>query len=303
MINSDIKLLLINLRAPLIIRKPEIASSFLRGKSHLELLAMTFLEVALIVLLGSTLIQAEPNSASITLEPGKEVRLNAGKNAGEILVFVPTDYNDQLTWPIVFFYHGMGGQLSTNWLQAVTEGKGFVLVSIEYTKQADDKMTPPEYRAFLQKEVENLAYVRHFLQGKLNIDPKKTILAGISKGGWQAGNIFASRPQLAVAGIITLAGNHAWVPETPLLMKGKYVYIGAGETDENLPAALRSVQYFKNRGAEVTAEIYKGRGHEVDPNAVKLKKWFSDLRLRLNQSSPIASNKYNDDTRDANSGN
>jgi predicted esterase len=259
--------------------------------------------INLIVLLGSTGIQAEPNSASLKFEPGKEVRLNAGKNAGEILVFVPSDYNDQQTWPVIFFYHGMGGQLSTKWLQAVTESKGFVIVSVEYTAVDDDKMRPAEYRIFLQKEVENMAYVRHFLQGKLNIDPKKTILAGISKGGWQVGNIFASRPQLAVAGVITLAGNHAWVPEMLYLMKGKYVYVGAGETDENLAAALRSVQYFKNRGAEVTAEIYKGRGHEVDPNAMKLKKWFSDLRLKLNQSPQIASNNNQRHTSDSNSSN
>lgn len=231
----------------------------------------------------ATIGRAEPNTAIPTFEPGKEVRLNIGKPMGEILVYVPSDYNDDCNWPAIFYYHGQGGQLSTQWLQTATGGKGFVIVSMDFVPTITEKLKPPQYRAYLQQEIKNIAYARHRLQERLKIDPKMTILAGASRGGWLVADIFSIRPQLAAATTILCAGYHPWLSEGNLSFAGKYVYIGDGETDLNLEPAKKAKRYFETRDAEVTFEVYSGLGHQIKPDAPKLMKWFSDLRTELNQ--------------------
>jgi predicted esterase len=109
-----------------------------------------------------------------------------------------------------------------------------------------------------------------------------TILAGSSRGGWLVADIFLLRPQLAAAAVIAIAGYNNWLPENASPLMGKYVYIGAGETDQNLEPAKKAARYFTNRKADVIFEIYAGLGHQINPNAPKLQKWFSDLRGKLN---------------------
>jgi predicted esterase len=109
-------------------------------------------------------------------------------------------------------------------------------------------------------------------------------LSGSSRGGWLAADIFNFRPQLAAATVIICAGYQEWLIKEDQSFAGKYVYIGAGETDENLGAAKRAIKYFANHEAEVAFEVYAGWGHKMKPDSQKLQNWFSDLRGKLNQS-------------------
>ena len=239
----------------------------------------------IILAAAASAAMAEPNSVQPVLEPGKEVRLDAGKPAGEILVFVPSDYNDDCNWPAIYYYHGQGGKLGTKWLQTATGGKGFVIVSLEFLPTNSEKLTQMQYRAYVEREIKNLASVRHFLQGKLRIDPKITVLAGISLGGWLAADIFSFRPQLAAAAVVTCSGYHYWMGDATASYTGKYVYVGAGETDGNLEPAKMAAKYFGNHNADVMLEIYPGLGHNINPNSPKMQKWFSDLRSNLSQAA------------------
>ncbi|MCX5632300.1 MAG: hypothetical protein NTW93_01270 [Phycisphaerae bacterium] len=81
------------------------------------------------------------------------------------------------------------------------------------------------------------------------------------------------------------AGYNDWVPVDAASLAGRYVYIGAGETDQNLEAAKKANRYFTNRNADVTFEIYPGLGHQINPKAPKLLKWFSDLRSSFNRTA------------------
>ncbi|MCX5632299.1 MAG: hypothetical protein NTW93_01265 [Phycisphaerae bacterium] len=127
---------------------------------------MTKEAITILILAIASAALAEPNAANPIFEPGKEVRLNAGKGAGEILVYVPSDYNDDCNWPAIFYYHGKGGQLSTQWLQIATGGKGFIIVSLEFVESPSEMMNKVQYRVYIEKEMKNFAYVRHFLQGQ-----------------------------------------------------------------------------------------------------------------------------------------
>ncbi|MCE5340705.1 MAG: hypothetical protein LLF92_06205 [Planctomycetaceae bacterium] len=234
----------------------------------------------LIAALGSVCL-AEPNAAPDKLEPGKEVRL--GSIAGEILVYVPTDYNETCNWPVVFYYHGQGQTLSTDWLQTATGRKGFVIVSIEFAPVPSERMTATQYRIYVEQEMKNIGAVRHMLQGKLKIDPKMTILAGVSKGGWLVSSIIDYRPQIGAGALIACAGVRNGILQKTFPLTNRYIFIGAGETDQNLNAAKKASTYFQGRGANVVFEAWKGLGHEINPNSQVMQKWFSDFRNNLNR--------------------
>ena len=253
------------------------------------------LPVIVLIATVATLARAEPNAVSPAFEPGEEVRLKFDKESIECIVYVPTDYNDNYNWPVLFFYHGKGAPLSANRIKIATQGKNFVVVCMEFAPTTAETMNPTQYRLYLQREIKNLAFVRHWLQDKLKIDPKMTVLSGSSRGGWLAADIFNFRPQLAAATVIICAGYQEWLIKEDRSFAGKYVYIGAGETDQNLEAAKKAKRYFVNRKADVTFEVYAGLGHEMNPNSVKLQNWFSDLRSKLNH--PVTKMQSSEETK------
>src|SRR5947199_9822366 len=57
-------------------------------------------------------------------------------------------------------------------------------------------------------------------------------------------------------------------------LKGKPVFIGAGETDEYLKNAKEAQTAYAGKGAEVTFEEFKGLGHSVDTKSKLLKDWL-----------------------------
>lgn len=232
----------------------------------------------LITVLGSVCI-AEPNAVSGKLVPGKEAKLTSP--AGDILVFVPTDYNESCDWPIIFYYHGQGEKLSTDRLQTATGGKGFVIVSMEFATMPAEHLTVAQYKTYVEQEMKNLGAVRHMLQGKLKINPKMTVLAGVSRGGWLVSSIIDYRPQIASAALITCAGIKTGILETIFTLKDKAIFIGAGENDQNLSAAKKAAIYFTNRGAKVEFECWKGLGHEVNPNSQVMQDWLIKVRTKL----------------------
>ncbi len=234
--------------------------------------------IILITVLGSVCI-AEPNAASYEPTPGKEVKLTSP--AGDILVFVPADYNESCDWPVIFYYHGQGETLSTERLQTATAGQGFVIVSMEFAPMPAEHLNIRQYKTYVEQEMKNLGAVRHMLQSKLRINPKMTVLAGVSRGGWLVSSMIDYRPQIASAALITCAGIKTGMLDTIFTLKGKAIFIGAGENDQNLSAAQKAAAYFANRGAEVEFECWKGLGHEVNPNSQMMQEWLSKVRKKL----------------------
>jgi len=234
--------------------------------------------------------QADPNSppqeTPPALEPGKEVRLKIDAEPNEILVYVPADYDDASAWPVVFYFHGQGEPLSTERFQIATDGKGFIIVALEFTTASPGKMNQAQYLAYLQRELKNIAHATIALRSRLNINPKAFILAGVSRGGWLVSDMFVSRPGPWAAVAIMCAGYHGTPTERRESLADKFVYIGAGETDQNLPAAKRAGTYFRKRGANVVIDQYPNLGHAVDPSSPKLKAWFSTLREKLQPPPP-----------------
>ena len=216
--------------------------------------------------------------------PGKDVRVDVNSKLVGIdyfMVYVPTDYTDKQDWPVIFFYHGMGEQPTTGPFKQITGGKGFIIIGMGYVPNSEDKMTQGQYMNYLKRERKSILEVKKYICEHLRIDQKRLFIAGASKGGWHTSIMLESSAK-AWAGAVILAAGRS--PNTRLfttdvsrmMLRGKPIYIGAGEKDNNLAAAKKAAAYYEKLGAKVTFEEYKGAGHAFDPTKPKeLYNWLS----------------------------
>jgi len=267
----------------------DLDTQILLNQAELSIEVMKNIQLFIIPLMViiSASTRADPNEGSAAVKPGTEVRLKIDADPNEILVYIPTDYNDTSAWPVIFYYHGQGENLSTQRFQTATQGKSFIVVSMEFAPVPQGAMTQTQYLAYLRHELKNIAHAITALQGQLNIDTKAFVLAGVSRGGWLASDLFITRPGPWAAVAIMCAGYRGIPVRDRELPAGKFVYIGAGETDQNLSAAKKATVYFESHGADVVFDKYPGLGHAVDPDSPKLKEWFSVLREKSKPSPPV----------------
>ncbi len=209
--------------------------------------------------------------------PGEEVRVDVNNKyigGDHFLVYVPTDYTDEHNWPAIFVYHGMGGQPTTWPFRQITNGKGFIIVGMEYLHRGKAKLTKGEYINYFKRERKSVLEVKRYVCERLKIDEERLFVTGTSKGGWHTSSIFESSTKVWAGAVIIAAGRSR---NARLLsssagrkaLRGKPIYIGAGEKDINLPWAKKAATYYKSLGAEVTFEECEGEGHGFDYTKLK----------------------------------
>ena len=212
--------------------------------------------------------------------PGQEVRIDVNdKDIGGdyFLVYVPSDYTDEHDWPAIFFFNGAGHRPSTELFKSVTEGKGFIIIGIEYVKTGTGRMTKGQYINNLKRELKSIYKVQKLASEYFRIDKKRLFLTGFSRGGWRTAALIEQNAK-PWAGAAIIAAGRSQFPLPPAdgenLLRGKPVYIGAGEKDENMNAAKKAREFFRRRGADVTFEEYKGLGHMFKADSKILHDWL-----------------------------
>ena len=117
-----------------------------------------------IVLLAMFLTPAAADSLQeLKFDPGNEVLVKAeykGIAQSRFMLYLPSDFNSSVNWPSIFFYRGQGEVLSTGLFQQLTQGKGFVIVAMEYVPVKNKEMTLGQYLNYLKAELKNTAVVR-----------------------------------------------------------------------------------------------------------------------------------------------
>lgn len=207
--------------------------------------------------------------------PGTEFRLRWDPIGAEVPVYVPSDYDPDRRWPVVLFYHGMGGQPTTDLFRQLTGGRGAIVVGMGYTAPDKEHRSPEEARAVQAAEMAQLERMLDELPRLLRVDRARVVLAGVSKGGWHV-SAFAQSGRPAVAGyVILLAGRLPQGRTDRPDLSDRAVYVGTGERDKANPYARMAVQFFERCRAVVTWEEYPDRGHEVDPAAPRLRAWVA----------------------------
>ena len=108
-------------------------------------------------------------------------------------------------------------------------------------------------------------------------DPSKVIAAGFSNGANIATSVLLSAPD-ALAGAILFRPMVPFIPDTPISLAGKRVFIGAGETDAIVPKTHpdRLAELLRVLGADVTLE-WQPTGHTLTrPDVSAAYEWMEE---------------------------
>jgi len=234
-----------------------------------------------------------------SLEPA-QYRLKAPNTGGFFLVWVPVDYDPNYSWPVIFCYHGAGGSATTRMFYEITDGRGFIVVAMNYA----DPVSGHGESEWLEREKAFFSEALSIVSDRLNVDTARIFMAGTSRGGYHA-SLLGEQLLDDLAGLVILAaGRHPLNPYLPTAMrksgivnmtrnveavrvsegmgviKGKPIYIGVGEKDSvHNWRAKEAARVYKLWGADVTFQEWPGFGHNV--NSVQLKEklsiWLKDV--------------------------
>jgi phospholipase/carboxylesterase/glyoxalase family protein len=99
--------------------------------------------------------------------------------------------------------------------------------------------------------------------GKYGFDPSKVVAAGFSNGANMATSIMLSSPE-TLSGAILFRPMVPFIPESPISLADKRVFIGAGESDTLVPKTHpdRLAELLRVLGAEVTLK-WQPTGHAL----------------------------------------
>jgi len=226
---------------------------------------------AVLNLVGLSLLGALSAPAQ-TLSAGAESAVHVAQSGAEIKVFLPTNYQPTNKWPVVFFFPGTGGAASTALIRHYTDDRDFIIVGLSYVTPNTEQPLPD----FVARESQNFRAARQWLAAHASTDEARVYLGGVSKGGWTTTQIGeAELPRLAGL-IILLAGRGQSFSVAPggAAYRGKAIYLGDGETDNNMRPARQATTFYQTRGAAVTFEEFPGLGHALPQEAPRLRTWL-----------------------------
>lgn len=245
--------------------------------SRIQMILGTFLSLLWPVLAHGA---ASPPPAPEAPDVLAGVKLEAGSTAkvmdpatggnGYWQVYLPTDYTPTRLWPIIYCYHGSNGEPTVWPFKDLTEGKGFIVIGMEYLDRAKG--------ATSDKDLPNLRRIHDLLAKHVALHEQVQFIGGFSQGGWSTGKLSELSPDTWAGIIITGAGRGSSISEPNV--KGKAIFIGIGETDPSNAAAKSAAQFYKEHGADVTLEEFKGKAHAVDTADAVLRKWLPDQAMK-----------------------
>ncbi|MBN1805368.1 MAG: hypothetical protein JW837_08970 [Sedimentisphaerales bacterium] len=206
-------------------------------------------------------------------EPGKEYHVltdNEAVGTKSFNVYVPLDYTEDRTWPVIFDYTGRGdkynpvlcrgGRMNTCDRGAIIMGMGFL--DVEKKK----RMPAIEYLDYIDRELRSIYEAKELISKHLRVDNNRLFISGTSAGGWLASNLLEYRAQFWAGAIIIVAGRQssasALTNQYSLrAFEGMPIFLGS-----SLPGSSHGVNHkwaregqriYKQRGAIVSFEVYK----------------------------------------------
>ena len=248
------------------------------------------------------------------LKPGKEYHVitdNEAIGTKSFNVYVPVDYTEDRTWPIIFRYKGRGKKYSPIICRGgrmVTCDRGAIVVGMGYLEPGKNKFMATEFINYIGRELQSIYEAKELLSKHLKVDNNRLFISGSSAGGWLASLLLEYRAQFWAGALIFVAGRH----HTASLLTNEYsvrafegmpVFFGS-----SLPGASHGANYkwarsaqtlYKQRGAIVSFEIYPKEGWLVcspllrdwtrayilntktDSTREKIVKWKQLTRIKL----------------------
>jgi len=223
-----------------------------------------------------------------TFEPGRTTKVERKDIGyqGHFLVYLPTDYTPRRKWPVIFFYHGMGGSPGhgVHIAKHFTGGKTYILVGLPYLQEAVSAPTEENNTPALNERrmaIESNALKKIFIpyaREHLSVDDRQFIVAGASRGGWAVSTIIENLPDLWGGAVLLMGGRerdvYGKILRSTRGFRDRPIFIGIGEKDPNLYWSRKAEKVYAGAGANVTLEIFKGIGHSIDMDNEALRKWL-----------------------------
>jgi len=232
-------------------------------------------EVCFLFLYLTGPIQAKENvneTHNPIFEPGREYHIVTNNEAiatKSFNLYVPLDYAEDRTWPVIFRYKGRGEKYSPIICRGgrmITCDRGAIVIGMGYLEYDRRKMTPAEFIDYIDWELRSIYEAKELVSKHLRIDNDRLFISGSSAGGWLASLLLEYRAQFWAGAMIFVAGLHQNAsivtnPASVRAFEGMPVFFGS-----SLPGSSHGVNYkwakmaenlYKQRGAIVTSEIYR----------------------------------------------
>ena len=209
--------------------------------------------------------------------PGEETTWLGLSADTPLKVYLPSDYDPEQTWPLIYCFHGTGGRASTGLFQGYTEGRGFVLVAAPYAIPGEASLS----REGVLAEIRRIRKVHSLLLGESVRLDQRIFVGGFSKGGWMS-DLLATEDFETLAGALILGAGRipddvgrALARERAASEKRLSIYIGIGQLDANHLYSRRAEDHYRQAGHEVVFEEYLTKGHQPgEANTPYLKQWL-----------------------------
>lgn len=224
--------------------------------------------------------------AAASAAHGQNPDLRAGGEQGfrvegmgvDLKLYTPEDFDPAdagRKWPAIFWYHGTGGSPETGLMRKFTGGRGFFIVGMTYASRGLLQYEQEPGKNQFSEEIALFQKVRDQVKELAPIDPKRAYVGGYSKGGWTSALMMEEiGDELAGAlpmGGGLLEGAHS---RTPKRLDGKPIYLGAGDAETNVIYTRNAARVFRDLGARVTLEEYRGLGHRPPDDSEILRQWL-----------------------------
>jgi predicted peptidase len=271
---------------------------------------MKFLSIALF---SGAMLMAQ-SSGSIRVEPGKQlpqslkIHVDDKPAAGDVtiryLVFTPKDYkSDGKKWPLMLFLHGLGECSKDDLSRVKIHGPAHFVESrpdfpfVVVTPQAPPPAGYKEGVTYKSNEI--IALVRNIwnpqeliqlidhVMAKLNIDPDRVYVTGLSMGGFGTWRLVASYPDRFAAAVPICGGGE---PEKMAAAASRVpIWAFHGVKDPVVPVeySRKMVEAVKRAGGDVKLTEYPGVQHDswkATYDNPKVYEWL--LAHRLNATHP-----------------
>lgn len=193
------------------------------------------------------------------------------------LLYVPKDYEQQESWPLLLFLHG-SGERGDN-LEVVkkhgpprlaAEGKELPFIVVSPQCPADRRWRPFELSALLDD-----------LQERLKVDRRRVYVTGLSMGGYGTWELAAFEPR-RFAAIVPICGGGDPRRARDLAPIPTWVFHGAKDNAVPLARSQEMVDAIQERGGKPKFTIYPEAGHDSWTeayNTAELYTWLLEQKL------------------------
>jgi len=249
-----------------------------------------------------------------TTDYKKRVFSSSQGNTIPYRLFIPRDYNPEIKYPLVLFYHGGGSVGSDNlaniegpstleWAGPERQAKHpcFIVAPQIPGKGAGWEKDDLPFTKIMRLHIQTIHEILDALQNEFSIDTSRMYVTGLSMGGECTWVSLIERPDRFAAAVPICAGDN-FIELEPSEIGQKFtqlpIWIFHGDADSVIPVDIsrRLVKALQNAGGNPKYTEYPRIGHaswEIAYRDPELIEWLFAQSKKLTKSS--ASSNYADE--------